>query len=285
MKKWFVFIALTALAALSFAPAVYADTGPKPKITLRCVNMPEGEVYVCLMVDYSAKDYDYPKLSENRYADDMKSLNGEMLTFLENYEADGWRPMLVTEMGGAIGESIRCEVENGGAVMDFQPYRSVPDRFRLIAITESRDVVVSNIVERKAFQSAVDFDYLAGTAKERMPFVSYVQQLSVTLTLTLIIEGFVFYLFDFSFEKNRKPFLVINTVTQIALTSFIAFATFKEGALSALFLYIFLAEPVIIIAEAVLFAKFLKEQSRARRIGYAITANIVSFLAGVIILF
>jgi hypothetical protein len=57
----------------------------------------------------------------------------------------------------------------------------------------------------------------------------------------------------------------------------------QDGILAAYIVYI-PAELVIVIAESIAYAKVLKEHKTGRRIGYAVTANIVSFIAGILLI-
>ena len=102
--------------------------------------------------------------------------------------------------------------------------------------------------------------------------VNILNFLPVTLAWTLLIEGIILLLFRFSLRKNWAPFIVVNTVTQVALYAFIIFISMDYRPF----------EIVIAAAEALLYAKLLKEHSVARRIAYALTANTASFVSGLL---
>lgn len=76
---------------------------------------------------------------------------------------------------------------------------------------------------------------------------------------------------------------MINLVTQIMLTLTIGVLFQKEGLLTASIVF-FPVELIIIIIESILFALFLKEHSRGRRVLYAMSANILSAAIGLAIM-
>lgn len=104
-------------------------------------------------------------------------------------------------------------------------------------------------------------------------------QLITTFIATFIIEGFILILFRFNLKQNWKPFLVINVITLVSLNFLIFVTMYYLGSFFAAFIYI-LFEIVIFITEAILFAKYLKQHSKLRRVMYALTANIASFIFG-----
>ncbi|MCL2321175.1 MAG: hypothetical protein FWC47_03615 [Oscillospiraceae bacterium] len=278
-----MFAKLTILAILCLIPCtVRADLGPKPEISILCTNLPEKEVYVDLLVDY-------PPLEEGQgfRIEDKDLYNPYMFSILESYNVDGFRPALVTGTSAPLWGDIRCINNNSEAFMTFS-YFGVPDRFKIIAVTEYGTVVVSNLVEKKAYQAYIVFDYAKAleslpSAYERSPLMSYVLQFLFTWVATLIIEGLILLLFKFSLRKNWKPFLIINTATQIALTLIIALIAYNAGTAMTLLIYI-PVEIVIAVVEIIAFTIFLKEHGRLRRAIYAVTANAASFIVGIAIL-
>ncbi len=141
--------------------------------------------------------------------------------------------------------------------------------------------VVSNEVIRKAFNSKVNFDYSTANANEKSAALSYLFQFIITVISTIIIEGIILLIFGFNLKLNLKPFLVINLITQVLLTTGIILAMKSNGTFFATFVYI-LAEISIFIIESVLFSIFLRQHSKLRRVFYALAANWVSFIAGII---
>jgi len=285
-----------------------ADAGPKPYITVYCHNLPEGvsEIYLDLLIDEPPLEegYGFRFGSMDQNYDPGNYYDGELLDILRNYNVGGWRPALVTGTSLPLWAELRHVVKNGEAVSGFD-YFGVPDRFKVIVVTENGDVAVSNVIERKAFGCVVDFDYadqsVASTnleapdypdddrrygeaaASERNPVLHTIIQLSFTLSSTYIIEGIILLLFRFSLRRNWKPFVFVNLGTQLALNVFVAIIKYFNGTGAAI-LACFVAEIVILIVEMVLYSFLLKQHSKLRRAFYAITANIASFLFGFVLM-
>ena len=202
-----------------------------------------------------------------------------MYKLLKDYNVDGWRPALVTGTRVPLNGKLTGEKKGSNMIHKFS-YVGVPDRFKVIIVTSDNEIIISeDIVERKAFNSNVYFDYNTRKLVESSPILSYVLQFISTCLATLIIEGVILILFCFSIKQNYKPFIIINVITQILLTLIVFSAMYSNGSFAALLLYIPF-ELVIFIAEAILFAKHLKQHSKLRRIMFAITANLVSFIFG-----
>ena len=273
-----IIVSFAIVVFMAFPMPVSADTGPKASLKISVKNLPEGEVYLDLLVDYPAQmgEDGKPFGVETDYSSEY--YNQDMIAILKAYNVDGWRPALVTGTSAPLWGSLKVDVYSGNATSSFS-YFGVPSRFKIIVVTENGDVVVSNIVEKKAFQSVVDFDFATGIAKERSLATLAVKQFAVTLPITLAIEALVLLAFGFSMRQNWKPFLLINLCTQVGLHLGIMFANSMFGFVAGLLAYVGL-ELTIFIVEAVLFALLLKQHSKLRRVLFALSANAASFIVG-----
>ncbi|MCL1802073.1 MAG: hypothetical protein FWG30_00300 [Eubacteriaceae bacterium] len=274
-----------ALAAILFAAVaislplqtVHADMGPKPSIKIVCTNVPNGEVYLDLLIEQ-------PPFPEGKGfgIDDFSPYNSQMAGILVEYSDGGWRPALATGTSMPLFGNLRLSASNGTAVSSFS-YFGTPAVFKIIAVTDTLQVSVSNVIERQAYQATVYFDFETGIAKERNPLISSAVAFAVSLIATLVLEGLVLMLFRFSLRLCIKPFIAVNVLTQTLLHGALAWVTYNLGAGTAIFAYAFL-EVIIIVAEAVLFMLLLRQHTKLRRAMYAIVANIVSFVSGLVIL-
>lgn len=100
---------------------------------------------------------------------------------------------------------------------------------------------------------------------------------ALRLTLTLMIEGAVFYLFGFRKKRSWVIFLLVNLATQLWLNIFIAHSAFSGGYW--VFGYIGI-ELCIFLAESIGFPIFIKEKKAGRCILCALVANAVSLALG-----
>ncbi len=97
------------------------------------------------------------------------------------------------------------------------------------------------------------------------------------VTLTFIIEAFIFWIFGFRNKKSWMAFLVINLITQGALNVWIN--GFSPMISYAVFTLIF-GEFFVFVAELIAFMTFCKEHGRLRKVLYVLTANLVSLIVG-----
>lgn len=272
MRKGFIFSLIFIACCFLYTDIVNADAGPKPSITVRAKNMPDTECYMDLLVKDPSYKIDPNYFNEPKY-------NQELVTRLKNYYENGWRPLLAGGNRLTHGDII-CDVKDGKCTLNYT--YSVPNRFKIIVVTGDGDIVVSNEINRKGFDSIIYFDFETGKAVEGPLLISYLLAFLVTCSITLITEGLVLRLFGFSIRKNLKPLLLINIATQILLIIQVSFGMYIMGILGALF-FLLLAEILILIFESILFANLLKQHSKPRRVMFSITANIASFIAGIII--
>jgi hypothetical protein len=271
MKQKIALVTIMILAVFISAHSIAeADAGPKPSITVIAKNMPEDLSYMDLLVDYECEGVDGRFLDSEVY-------DRELVSRLAAYDKNGWNPVTICEGGPVFGD-IECVVEAGNCTMHYG--YMVPDRFKIMVVSKNGDTVVSNVIDRKLFESRVLFDYETGQAKEKAVMPSVAGQFAMSLPLTLILEGVVLLLFGFSIRRNWVVFLAMNTFTQIILAAAVTIGMLLMGLFGAYLAYV-LSEIVILILEGVVFGLALKEYKFARRVIFSITANIVSFAAGI----
>lgn len=272
-RCWIMTAAILSLILL-LPSAVSADTGPKPTIKIIVKNAPVETYYLDLLIN---EDWDYDNLRDERSQFDAVKLG-----LLERYNQDGWYPALAhgTQMplwGDLIGtrQGTEC-VHNFG-------YFGTPDIFKIIIVTPDNQVIVSQVLHRQTFNMTLTYDYSTGTISQLSLGMTYFLQILSTLLPTLIIEGLLLLLFGFSLRQNFWPFLLVNLATQILMTAVLGRAAITDGMLIAYLLFIPI-EFFIMIIESVAFAFLLKQHRKRRRIAYAIVANMVSALVGIIIM-
>ena len=162
-------------------------------------------------------------------------------------------------------------------------YYGTPDRFKIIIVTPDNQLVVSQELVRDSFQMTLTYDYATGLISRRSLLMSYLIQILSTLLPTLLIEGLLLMAFGFSLKKNFWPFLLVNLATQVLMTALLGTAAIMNGLFTA-YLLLIPVELLVMLIESVAFAFLLKQHKKGRRIGYAIVANLVSALAGMIVM-
>jgi hypothetical protein len=265
-------LAVLALIFFLIPAAALADMGPKPEIEITVINPPSGEYYLDLLIP---GDKNYDNLEGQEY-DPVK------LALLSSYSEDGWYPALTNGTDAPLWGSLTGTKKDAGMIHTFS-YFGVPDDFKIIIVTPDNLLIVSEPIHRDAFQFKLTYDYEKAQIVRQSPALSYLIQFFTTYIPTLVIEGLILLLFGFSLKQNYIALLTVNFITQVILTVSLVSTALWSGILTAYVVYLPL-ELVIIIAESITYAKVLKQHKTGRRVGYAITANIVSFLAGILLL-
>ena len=162
-------------------------------------------------------------------------------------------------------------------------YFGLPKTYRIILVTQSGQVVVSEPHTRQALYSSVTFDCATGELNSPPIFAAYLVQFLSTFLPTLAIEGMILLLFGFSLRENWKVFLLVNLATQLFLTATLGATLVRQGPLSA-YLIQLPVEIAILAVETLLYRRFFKGGSAGRRTAYGITANLASWGIGLLLL-
>lgn len=271
-KGMICLLVMTAFSVI-FAFPVFADMGPKPQVTIRVQNPPDGLYYLDLLVDY---EDDYQNLTEEEQAE----ANPELLDALASLESEGWYPALsggthIPLSGSLTGEPDGDEIVH---IFGYAP----PDRFRIILAPQNGEIVVSPVVETRVFRSTIWFDASTGEVSQRPWWLAYPFQYLTTLIPTLIIEGIVFVLFGFSLKRHWVFFLVLNAATQLLLYGIIWCMGEVGSPVVGFFYFLYMVplEILITILEGIAYVRCPLGRSWKRRVCCAITANIASFAVG-----
>lgn len=274
MKRKF----LPALLVLLFLPVlfatpVFADMGPKPMVTVRVENPPEGLYYLDLLVDYQD---DYQNLNEEW----LKTADPELLAALKSEESEGWYPAL--SGGTHIPLSGKLTGEPDGKEMVHVFGYAPPDTFRIILAAEGGKTVVSDVVNVHVFRTTIRFDASTGEISRRPWWLAYPFQYLATLIPTLLIEGLVFVLFGFSLKRNWVFFVTLNACTQLLMYGILWCMGDAGSPVISIFYFLYMVPLEILIAalEAIAYARCPLGRSWKRRVCCAVSANAASFLVG-----
>lgn len=264
----FITILLTIISIVLMAPAVSADCGPKPSVDLIIENPPECEYYVDLLQTYNDGSY----IDEKNFED--YGLNPEMAKIMLNYSDDGW----FTRKGGIMDATINKSNENHF----YQFTYNTPHTFKIILVTESLDIIVSDEVTPRSYNCVITFDVEKCLAGEKAfsedlsdTVTNTLRMFAITFSITLVLEAIVFCCFRIKLnKKGKEAFILTNLVTQVFLYIFLLISPV---------LYI-PAEIVIPFLEIRIMKKHMTEIKKSRRIACLITSNIISFIFGIPVL-
>lgn len=248
--------------------------GPKPSLTIIVKNPPNEPYYLDLLIQNRGT---YDNLRDSR-----ASLDPTMLGLLKSKEFDGWFPALVDGTTTPLWAKLTGTVDGNTMVHDFN-YMGVPTEFKIIVVTKSGVVKVSETIHTYLFQTTITYDMQS--QKVSMPNVAYayILQFFSTFIPTLLIEGLVLFLYRLWSRKNLKTILVVNFVTQLLMTAIIGTYLFSHGIFSAV-IVLLLIEPVILIVEALIYRVKLEHGTKMRYVAYAIVANFFSWFTGMLMI-
>ena len=279
------------LASLALTTFAFADFGPKPQLTVRVENAPQELYYLDLLAegDWDAKDTDSDDGIDWSYHGKENTLDPALLTSLRDNVPTGWHACVAQGTTGApiYGELYSESTDASGNDLHVFGYHGVPSTYRIILVTQSGKVWLSEALERKVLQSSVTVhwadDAESTTVTVPSTITGYLLQFLATLVPTLLIEGILLLLFRYSWKENWKAFLLVNLVTQGVLAAASSVLNLQNGAaLWNYFLFLLPMEAAILLIEIYLYAGrgLLTGHSRGRAALYAVAANLASAVLG-----
>ena len=279
------------LASLALTTFALADSGPKPQLTVRVENAPQELYYLDLLAegDWDAKDTDSDDGIERNYYGKEDTLDPDLLALLRENVPEGWHACVAQGTTGAPiwGELYAESTDASGNDLHIFAYHGVPSTYRIILVTQSGKVWLSDALERRVLQSSVTVHWSDDTENTTVTVPStvtgYLLQFLATLVPTLLIEGILLLLFQYSWKRNWKTFLLVNVLTQGLLAVASSSVTAHSGV-SAWYLFCFFlpAELVVMLVEVFLYSGrgLLTGHSKGRAALYAVTANFASAFLG-----
>ena len=158
-----------------------------------------------------------------------------------------------------------------------------PGPFRVAVLHEDNTLLVTDEAERTVKMQAFTVNAVTGAISTLGLWFGVFKQFLCTFIFTLLTELIVLLLFRFKLGENIGTFLLVNLATQAFMTLTYGRILLVDGRELAFF-WSFAIEAVIFIIESLAYARFLRGQTRARRVAYAITANLLSFVIGALLI-
>ena len=195
-----------------------------------------------------------------------------------------------SESSPNLPAALTAALPDGWLVCDCVPYGETgqqvflwispfPSPFRAALLYEDGTLLVTSDAERTRAMQTFTVDTQTGEITTLPIWIGLLLQFACTCSVTLVVEAVVLLLFRFSFRENWKLFLLVNLATQLIMTLTFGRELVNAGGYSAVIMA-FLAEFVIFIVETIVYALFLRGHTRARRVLYALAANLASFFIG-----
>ena len=255
------------------ASDVRADMGAKPSVTIHVENAPQ-DFYLALL--YLDEKYGTDKNSELK----LDTVDDESVkAYLEDFEYNHWK-----FSKSPVGINIYEKQTDGEYYFGY----SIPDRFRVILISQDGTVYLSEDLDPKEFDADVTYDVSAGTLTEHIEdrTLRHILYVAACFILTLAFELLVLLIFGYPFTKrNIISFVVINMITNIPFNTMLINT---RASIPAILLWI-LAEIVIMLIESIFYLIVLRDADgnprRGKSFAYGVVANIVSAVLGLVVLF
>lgn len=272
MKRSLRILLFLLLSVSVLCVSAFADMGPKSQLVVRVKHAPDELYYLDLLAEGDPADlHDY---SAEKHAELDPALLESMISAIP----EGWHGCLSQ---GVKGAPIFGQLTAGEPGIHQFSYFGVPWTYRILMVTQSGDVYLSDVQERTVLQSSVTVDWAKQSLFAPPVWLGYVLQFSATFFPTLILEGLLLILLKLHRPKrNWLSFLLVNLVTQGALALWCSM-TFMKSGFGIMFLILFIpAEVIIMLAEALIYRRTLSAPSRAHSTLYAVIANLCSALLG-----
>ena len=283
MKKSLRFCVLLALAAALLTVSAFADTGPKPQLTVKVTNPPEELYYLDLLAEGDwehAGDADYSGLDWSYSEEEIAALDSELLDALRAAVPEGWHACTAQGTNGAPMWGDLIGSDAGGVRLHSFRYHGVPDTYRIILVTKSGESWVSGVLHRATLQSSATVDWAARTANAPSPAMAYALQFLCTLLPTLLIEGLLLFAFGYRSKRSWLVFLLVNLVTQGGFAVYLAVTVLNHGVSGWSLIFYIPIEVIITLVELLLYRRLLTEKNKARAAVYAMAANLCSAVLG-----
>lgn len=302
IRHFLCFVVMLVLFIQCLSIVVRADTGPKPSIEVKILNPPDEPYYIDLLEQGFAGDrdsedpYDHGLLASMEAEEDTEQ-DRKIKNILCSYYVDGWGARLDR---GIVDDVFHPSNQDHRYSFGY----SVPVTFKVIVVTASGKVYVSDVIERQEYNAVVTYDLgdvvpfvwqegeisdisAVGEIKEVriLGMLCRILQVCLCYLITLLVEGICLLFFGLASARNIKYFILINTVTQVI----VQWTAFHYG-MNGWYPYIlFFYEIFIFIIEAVYYVKRLHAKDGKphplRNMAYAFTANVLSYVLGVWVLF
>ena len=167
MKRTFRPLLFLALAIALLTTTAFADMGPKSQLVVRVENAPDEPYYLDILAE-STK----PANQLHNYEQEvLAELDPALLESLISSIPDGWHGCLSQGVEGAPIFGQLTAREDGTHHFS---YHGVPWTYRILMVSASGEVFLSDVQERTVLQSSATVDWAAKTLTAPPTWVGYV---------------------------------------------------------------------------------------------------------------
>ena len=280
MKRKLLTVFLVFCLLFSLSVSVYADMGPKPSVRVSFSGLPEGMVYGTLLSKYeSYGPHHKPEWSwQNGYYSVQHGDDPIWQAFVAYQDVDGYY---------FLQEWWDCTEYP----LEWTYY--APEPFKvLLYFPETGEYLVSAVHERYAYDSYYTAQVQDGglVLHKSYQWSGEVLGLLIRMVLTIAAELLVALLFCYHTRDALLLFVKINVLTQLILNLMLNLYAFFNGLSPWIFVPLYaLLEILVVVTETTLYNHYLprvtgEEQPHGKALGYAMIANLLSFVLGVFLM-
>lgn len=258
-KKNLLLLLVIGFLLLSSRP-LDADIGPKPSVTIQVKNPPEGVYYMTLL---SKEESFGPWHKIEQSEIDMGDKDEAFVAFANYEDKDGFC---------FLGNHTNME----GKEEYYWSYYP-PEEFKVAVYLEDGTIIVSDIVERQAFDSYFTIDFLERDLgiKEDVRLGRQLFYFLLRVILTILVEYGIAYLMGYRSKKERRVIIIANIITQVILNAVLMFFDYYAGALVWLIMFP-IGELAVFIIELVIYLIAMKGHKKWKTFLYTLIANIIT---------
>ena len=267
-KRLFSLILALLLGFLACTTTVFADTGPKPTVSVEFSGLPDTKCIATLLCDYEAcGPWHIGRTYKDLYGrNPEEGVDEDIFQKFKDHETDGWYFIGILHM-----------------VSDTKPFSwkyYPPEHFRiLIYIPETDSWLISDENSRYAFDSyfkAYIEDGSISMTVDRSASV-WIKAFLLRLAITLIVE--IAFALPFALRNKRTLSIiaVTNLITQILLNLLLS-SEFGRGFVGGVIIY----EILVAVIEGTVYSKRCTDEEHDKKFmfQYAFVANLLSFMVG-----
>lgn len=257
MKKFIKITLIFLVLLIAFSNIVYADMGPKPSITTKIKNINTSNYLIDLLV------FDEDGTG---YTSDMEpcGLTEDQTKTLYDINYDGW----ISASTRWHKYLLNSDCKGNSKFENIFSYFGTPETYKILIINnDTGEIKVSDVVNRKEFNSYVTIDY--NTMKVRQQSIPFngINTL-IVLLITILVEVFIALIMKM---KNIKTIIITNFITNIILQLVLIFVP-----LGSYILKFVIMEILVILFEFLIYKKFMKDQPQNKILIYTLIANILT---------
>jgi hypothetical protein len=216
-----------------------------------------------------------PGAAQSAFMNDEHPVHREMIAAMFSLEADGWYPVTEVPIGGLFQAK-------GTAQVEWMTISQSMKEYRIILITESGTIYVSDPVTHRDYANRATYDLETNQLTQRIDYQDYGIRVLIAVSVTLVVESLLLFAFEFPFKKNLRVVILTNLSTQLLL-NVVLFVTHYYEFTQENWAVLLIMELLIPIIESIVYAKFMQGRKIGSRVLYAFTANFTSFFIGMLI--